>query len=317
MKRLFATAAVATLLVSLAEARDLKVGTNIWPGYEPLYVAANNMPGFEATDIDIQRFFNASEVSSAFEIGLIDVAALTLDEAVMIADKGLDISIIAVMDVSDGADKVCTTLQDFNVKNAEVAYEESALGGYFLSKFLEYSNSELKDVASLVSLPVDAHLEAIQQQIANTFVTFEPFSTYLKAEGCQEIYNSAMDPYVIIDVLVLNNDQVATGDVSQKQVKDLVNAWFWAISKVQAKDPVAMNEIASGLGVSVNELIDIYGELKLPDVAENLDLFSSRILTDRSEDILKFLQDTQRVAFTGTLNDLSFTLEDKYVEQQK
>ena len=84
-------------------------------------------------------FFNASEVSSAFEIGLIVVAALTLDEAVMIADKGLDISAIAVMDVSDGADKVCTTLTDFDVKDAKVAYEESALGGYFLSKFLEYS----------------------------------------------------------------------------------------------------------------------------------------------------------------------------------
>ena len=315
MKVVFATISVLTCLASFADARDLKVGTNIWPGYEPLYVAANNMPGFETTDIDIQRFFNASEVSSAFEIGLIDVAALTLDEAVMIADKGLDISVIAVMDVSDGADKVCTTLQDFNVKNAKVAYEESALGGYFLSKFLEYSNSELKDVASLLSLPVDAHLEAIQQKTANTFVTFEPFSTYLKAEGCQEIYNSAMDPYVIIDVLVLNNDPVATGDVSQKQVKDLVKAWFWALSKVQTKDPDAMNEIALGLGVSVNELIEIYGELKLPDVAENLDLFSSRILTDRSEDIFKFLQDTQRVAATGTLNDLSFKLEDKYIEQ--
>lgn len=76
----------------------------------------------------------------------------------MIADKGLDISAIAVMDVSDGADKDCTTLTDFDVKDAKVAYEESALGGYFLSKFLEYSGSELKDVVSLVSLPVDLGL---------------------------------------------------------------------------------------------------------------------------------------------------------------
>ena len=217
-----------------AEARELKVGTNIWPGYEPLYFAANHMPDFGSADIDIQRFFNASEVSSAFEIGLIDVAALTLDEAVMIADKGLDISVIAVMDVSYGADKVCITLTDFDVKDAKVAYEESALGGYFLSKFLEYSGSELKDFASPVSLPVDTHLEAIQQNTVNTFVTFEPFSTYLKAEGCQQVYNSSMDPDVIIDVLVLNNEQLAFGDVSREQVEALVKAWFWALSKVAA-----------------------------------------------------------------------------------
>jgi NitT/TauT family transport system substrate-binding protein len=301
-------------LTSVAEARDLKVGTNIWPGYEPLYVAANHMPGFGSAEIDVQRFFNASEVSSAFEIGLIDVAALTLDEAVMIADKGLDISVIAVMDVSDGADKVCTTLANFDVEDAQVAYEESALGGYFLSKFLQNSGAELQDVDSLVSLPVDTHLEAIQQNTANTFVTFEPFSTYLKAEGCQEVYNSSMDPYVIIDVLVLNNEQLASGDVSREQVEALVKAWFWALSKVAAEDEVAMVEIASGLGVSVSELVEIYGELKLPDAAENIELFASSILTDRSEDIFKFLQDTQRIGAAGTLKDLSFKLEQKYIE---
>lgn len=307
-------ASTITFCAGAAEARELRVGTNIWPGYEPLYVAANHMPDFGSTDIKIQRYYNASEVSSALEIGLIDVAALTLDEAVMVADKGLDISVIAVMDVSDGADKVCTTLSDFDVKDAQVAYEESALGGYFLSKFLEHSGSELKDVASLVSLPVDTHLEAIQQNTANTFVTFEPFSKHLKAEGCQEIFNSSMDPYVIIDVLVLNNEQLASGDVSRQQVAALVKAWFWALSKVAAENEIAMGDIASGLGVTVSELMEIYTELRLPDAAENIELFASGILADRSNEIFQFLKDTQRIGAADTLKDLTFKLDTKYIE---
>ena len=314
-KGMLAVFSVLTCLAGVAESRELRVGTNIWPGYEPLFVAANRMPNFDSSNIEVQRFFNASEVSSAFEFGLIDVAALTLDEAVMIADKGLDISIIAVLDVSDGADKICSTMQEFDVSKAQVAYEETALGGYFLYKFLEHVGSDISDVADLISVPVDGHLEAVQQKMANTFVTFEPFSTYLKNEGCQEIYNSSVDPYVIIDVLVLSNDQVASGNVSFGQVSDLLKAWFWALSKVEAQDEAAMADIMAALGVSKNELIEIYGELKLPSVTENLDLFESTILTNRSEDIFKFLQKTQRVRPTGTLHDLNLKLDPKYMRK--
>ena len=102
-KSMLAIASTIACFVGAAEARELKVGTNIWPGYEPLYFAANHMPDFGSADINIQRFFNASEVSSAFEIGLIDVAALTLDEAVMICDKPLTNTIEEASSLGDCA----------------------------------------------------------------------------------------------------------------------------------------------------------------------------------------------------------------------
>ena len=39
-KSMLAIASTIACFVSAAGARELKVGTNIWPGYEPLYVAA-------------------------------------------------------------------------------------------------------------------------------------------------------------------------------------------------------------------------------------------------------------------------------------
>ena len=53
---MLAIASTIACFVGAAEARELKVGTNIWSGYEPLYVAANHMPDFGSADIDIQRF---------------------------------------------------------------------------------------------------------------------------------------------------------------------------------------------------------------------------------------------------------------------
>ena len=55
-KSMLAIASTIACFVGAAEARELKVGTNIWPGYEPLYFAANHMPDFGSADINIQRF---------------------------------------------------------------------------------------------------------------------------------------------------------------------------------------------------------------------------------------------------------------------
>ena len=308
--------ALFTLLIfmsNMVEARDLQVGTNIWPGYEPLYLAENHMPGFDSIDVDVRRFFNASEVRYALEAGLIDVAALTLDEAVMAAANGMDISIIAVMDVSMGADKICTTLSEFEPKNATIAYEATALGGYFLSKFLKHINAGLVDVMSIEDLPVDSHLEAINSNRANTFVTFEPFATYLEDEGCREIYNSSIEPYMIVDVLVLNNDSVASRDVSPKQVKNLMKAWFWAVSKVNARDSFSMDEIALGLGVSVSELVDIYSELMIPDATENFEMFDGKILNFRINEIFNYLHKTQRLREEVSADRLGHIITNKYI----
>ncbi|MBF0266109.1 MAG: hypothetical protein HQL46_12645, partial [Gammaproteobacteria bacterium] len=81
----------------------LRVGTNLWPGYETLYLAQNK--SFYNTDkIRLVELPSATEVMHAFRSKNIEVAALTLDEAMSLADTGLDIKVFLVMDISHGAD---------------------------------------------------------------------------------------------------------------------------------------------------------------------------------------------------------------------
>ena len=59
------------------------IGTNIWPGYEPGYIAKDNKL-YGVTDVSLRQFPSATEVLRAFRNQSVDVAALTLDEALML-----------------------------------------------------------------------------------------------------------------------------------------------------------------------------------------------------------------------------------------
>jgi hypothetical protein len=83
----------------------LRVGTNIWIGYESLYVAENR--GLLARQaIRLITMRNASEVQQALHAGMLEAAAMSLDEALNLVEEGLDLRVVLVMGVSHGADVV-------------------------------------------------------------------------------------------------------------------------------------------------------------------------------------------------------------------
>lgn len=60
----------------------LKVGTNLWPGYESLYLA-QNLGFFDNKAIKLIEMPSATEVAHAFRNKTLDIAALTLDESLV------------------------------------------------------------------------------------------------------------------------------------------------------------------------------------------------------------------------------------------
>ncbi len=83
--------------------QTLRIGTSVWPGYEPLYLAREL--GYLKTDeVDLLEYTSASQVLRAYKNGLLDAAAITLDEAIKLLEGGEDFRVILVMDVSNGAD---------------------------------------------------------------------------------------------------------------------------------------------------------------------------------------------------------------------
>ena len=78
-----------------------RVASNNWPGYWPLYLAVRQAPEPIAHLTELR---SATAVMRAFRNGAIDIAALTLDEALVLAAEGLEVCVFLVVDVSDGGD---------------------------------------------------------------------------------------------------------------------------------------------------------------------------------------------------------------------
>jgi len=73
-----------------------RVGTNQWIGYELLYLA-RHLNEFNGSPIRLVELTSADEVSHGLRSGVLEAAALTLDEVIRLMDTGLDLRVILVL----------------------------------------------------------------------------------------------------------------------------------------------------------------------------------------------------------------------------
>ena len=141
-KHLCVLACVALLLPLSGCMREpetaLRIGTNVWIGSEPLYLA-RELGRLDPAAVQLVEYPSASEVLRAFRNQAIDGMVISLDELFGLAVDGLQPRIILVVDVSHGADVVVgrrgmRTMKD--LKGKSVAVESSALGAFVLSRAL-------------------------------------------------------------------------------------------------------------------------------------------------------------------------------------
>jgi len=117
-------------------AEPLRVGTTLWPGYEPLYLAQEIKAYKE--DIRMIHYPSTSEVLRAFKNHIVEAAALTLDEVVLLAESQIPVQIILVLDISEGADVIMAKPELKNMQGlvgAKVAVEYCGWRLYFKSCF--------------------------------------------------------------------------------------------------------------------------------------------------------------------------------------
>lgn len=269
-------AALCLLLVSLSACTPpegpLTVGTNVWPGYEPAYIASERKL-YGTADVQLRQFRSATEVLRAFRNGQIDVAALTLDEALLLRQTGIDIRIVMVADISAGADAVVVRPGIANLAGLagqRIAVENSALGGYVLARTLELAGLRADQVAQR-SMTVDEMTVAYEQGTIDAAVTFEPFRTRLLNLGAHELLNSKELPGEIIDVLVTRTSITTT---HPQALQALVSGWLQAVALMQADNASVVAQVARRLKLTPEQVRDSYSGLYLPGLAEHHDLLA-------------------------------------------
>lgn len=235
LKRLllpFITACCSLFYSTTSSSETLRVGTTLWPGYEPLYLA-EEIKAFETNNIRMIHYPSTSSVLRAFKHKVLEAAALTLDEVVFLSESNIPVDIILVLDISEGADVIIGRPELKGMQGligAKVAVESTAVGAYVLSRALEMYNIDINQI-SLVNVEKNGHKAAYEQQLADAVVTFEPVRTQLLNQGAIELFTSAEIPGEIVDVLVVHKGVLNS---HEDALYDLTQGWFKALKYMKA-----------------------------------------------------------------------------------
>jgi NitT/TauT family transport system substrate-binding protein len=254
------------------EAPLLKVATNFWAGYETLYLA-REQNFFDEHEIRLIEMNSASEVMNAFRDERIEVAALTLDEALTLKAEGHDLKVFLVMDVSNGADTLMVRpfIQSFDdLKGRRIALEQTAVGALMLEGVLSKSHLKLADI-QVVNITADGHYHAFVNGEVDAVITFEPQTTKLMREGAVKLFDSADIPGRIVDVLVVRTAALQT---HQESIRKLVDAQFNALAILHDKPRYATGLMAPRLDISASEMLLAFDGLELPDRQMNAAMLS-------------------------------------------
>ena len=248
-------------------AQVTRIGTNVWPGYEPLYLA-RNLGYLDKEKFKLVEYSSARDVSRAFANGSIEIAALTLDETLLLLQRGVPLKVFLVTDISNGADTIVAQagikgIED--LKGKRVAVEIGAVGSYVLRRALEKHGISAADV-TVVPLSPDEHADAFESGAVDAAVTFEPVRTKLLSLHGTEVFSSREIPDEVVDVLVVQTGYAAA---HPELLRDLARAWFKAVDFVQSDPDAAARQMQRRLGISVEEIVATFPGLKFGDRAEN------------------------------------------------
>lgn len=245
----------------------LRIGTNPWLGYEPLYLA-KDLGFFKTGMVQPLRFASASATIAALSEKKLEAAALTLDEVLSVSQFEPDLAIVLVVDVSNGGDALLAKpeiSQPAELKGRWLGVESSAVGAYMLQRFLEKSGLTEKEL-QVVNLPIDAHEAAYSAGKIEAVITFEPVRTRLLARGARVLFDSSEIPGEIIDVLVVRASYLRE---HPKVVEQLLVGWFKALAQIRDQPAGAAEKMRGALGFSSEEVLKAYSGLRLPDRREN------------------------------------------------
>lgn len=286
----------------------IRVGVNTWPGYAPLDLATQ-LQFYGEQQVQRVDYPSSTEVARSLRNNELEVAALTLDEAFLLLEAGVDARVFLVTDFSNGGDVVLAkpTISSLSaLKGKRIGVEVNALGAYMLARALEQVGLSFADV-SVVSVDLSAHEAAFSQGRVDAVVTFGTVRANLLAKGAKRLFDSSQIPGEIVDVLVARQ---ATIDRSGVALQALLRGWFRALAYLQQSPQDAAEKMAPRQGLSSADFLASLKGLKLPNLDEN-----QRLLSPKNGQLLAAARKLEQVMLKQKLLRRSLNLSSLFTDQ--
>jgi NitT/TauT family transport system substrate-binding protein len=275
-RRAFLAGAAALLAGSAGCGREpetrLRIGTNVWIGSEPLYLA-REMGYLDRALVQLVEYPSASEVHRAYRNQAIDGMVISLDELFGLAADGQQPRAILVVDISHGADAIVArrgirTMRE--LKGKSVAVESSALGAFVLSRALALNGMQAGDV-NVVHLESNEQPSAFEKGQVDGAVTFDPYRGQLLRAGAVTVFDSTQIPGEIVDLVAVRDTAFAT---HPRGLREVLTGWFKALEEMKRHPDEAARRMGVRQQSTGPQFLAALGGLRIPSREENMRMLS-------------------------------------------
>jgi NitT/TauT family transport system substrate-binding protein len=246
----------------------LRIGTNVWIGSEPLYLA-RELGYLDPAAVQLVEYPSASEVLRAYRNQAIDGMVISLDELFGLAVDGLQPRVILVVDVSHGADVVVgragmKAMRD--LKDKSVAVESGALGAFVLSRALALNGMQASDV-NVVRLESNEQPKAFEKGTVDGAVTFDPYRAKFLQAGAAILFDSTQIPGEIVDLVAVRESVIKK---QPKAIESLLRGWFSATDYMRRDPKDAARRMGIRQQTTGEQFLEAQKGLQVPSREENL-----------------------------------------------
>lgn len=250
----------------------LRFGGNLWIGYVPFYLAQQQglYDSGEAHALRLIQLPSASDVLHAFRNDRLEVAAVTLDEALRLAAEGTPFRIVLLIDISKGADALLggPGIDNLNALRAKrIGVEDGATGAILLHHALLQAQLTAAQV-SIVPLTLDRHVQALRTGLVDAVVTFDPARAQLLASGAHLLFDSSKTDGSIVDLLIVTPD-LLKNEEQRTALTALIEGYFSMLAQLQGGNDSLMTQAAADLDLTPDQFRHSMQLIEQPDRARN------------------------------------------------
>lgn len=264
-------------------AESVKVGSLIWIGYAPFYVA-DQLGLFKKSGVKVsmQMFADPALIPPAVASGAVDAGMVTYDQVISQVAKGGATKVVMPIDYSNGGDAIVATkditkISDF--KGQKVAFNPLSPSDFLLSYALQSSGLTEKDVT-----PVNMTPEAIPAAMVSggvkIGVTYEPTVSQVVAMGDGKkyhvVYSSKDAPGLITDVLIAKTTYI---NKNPKMIKVLIQGYVDGLAYMKSNPAEAAKLIGKVMGISDKEVVQQLPAIYNPTLEEFPSVFDKSSAT--------------------------------------
>lgn len=255
----FLGAASALFSLGALAATTAKIGTVVWIGYGPFYVA-DQLDLFKKSGVKVtmQMFTDPALIPAAVTGGTVDGGMVTYDQVISAVAKGSSMRVVSPIDYSNGGDAIVSTLDITTIKQfkgQKVAFNPLSPSDFLLSYALQSNGMTEKDVKSINMSP-EGVPAAMASGGVKVGVTYEPsVSEVIAMDGGKKfhvVFSSKDAPGLITDVLVFKKEYIAKNpDV----VKALIQGYIDGLEYMKKSPNEAAKVIGKVMGISDKEVL--------------------------------------------------------------